>query len=180
MIAAGYRLGAVFITGAVIAGGAFYFAFINFNHQQLPGEKKEETKVTSQTFTDETITFQYPSSMVVEASYSAADKRVKLIDVKAPGQSVTDPLPLRIEILPKQTKIACDKLGGTAGNPIAVGVSNVQPCLIPNGSNDEGTTLRIEITRENFTALFLSDRYDTSSIAAVVNGVLGTVSWNKQ
>ncbi|MCW1930415.1 MAG: hypothetical protein KIH62_003795 [Candidatus Kerfeldbacteria bacterium] len=180
MIPAAYRFIAVFITGAVIAGGAFYFSFVNFNGEQLPGETKEEAVVTSQTFSNETITFQYPSVVGVESKLSAIDTRVTLIDVKVPGQAVSEPLPLRIQILPKQTKVACDKLKGVAGNPIAVGVTNVQPCMIPNGTADEGTTLRIEITRENFTALFLSDRYDVPTISNIVNGILATVTWNKQ
>lgn len=179
MISATSRFSAVFIVGALIAGGAFYFAYINFNHLQLPGEEKKETKVVAENYADATINFQYPSSMTINAHASPADSRVQLIDVQAPGQKATDPIPLRIEILPKQTKVACDKLGGTAGNPIAVGITNVQPCFIPNTSN-EGTTLRIEVTRENFSALFLSERYDIAAIADEVNGILATVTWNKQ
>lgn len=179
MISATSRFAAVFIIGAVLIGASFYFAFSNFNNRPLRTEVDDQPqqKVTTETYDGEYLSFQYSSEYAVNARVSPADKRVYLIDVQRVGQNSAEVLPMRIQVLPKQTKIACDSLGGSAGTPLPVGLSKVQPCLIPGMYGGNGMGLRLEMPRESVSVIFFADRYD--EYTEMVNALLSTVTWKQ-
>lgn len=174
MVSAFTRFLVVFIMGALLAGAAFYVVFTKDNTDQ---DIQKKTVVTTQQFEYDKFGFEYPSAMKVNARVSPVDKRVYLIDVMAPGATEDDASVLRIQVIPKQTKVACDSLGGYAGNPLALGTINVQPCILQYVFNNEGTGLRIEIPRESYTVLIFSDRYDIDAPDA--DAILSTWTWKE-
>lgn len=174
MVSAFTRFFVVILMGVALSGGAFYFVFTKDTASE---NIQKEPVSTAQLFDYEKFTFQYPSTMNVDARVSPVDKRVYLIDVAAVGATQEEASILRIQVVPKQTKVACDSLGGYAGNPVAVGTVNVQPCVLQNVFNDEGTGLRIEIPRDEFTVLIFSDRYDF--YGADADAILRTWAWKE-
>lgn len=172
MVSAFTRFFVVVLMGVALSGGAFYFVFTK---DTAPENIKKEPISTVQLFDYEKFSFQHSNTMSLDARVSPVDTRVYLIDVQAAGATEDDASVLRIQVVPKQTKAACDSLGGYAGNPVAVGTVNVQPCVLQKVFNDEGTGLRIEIPRDEFTVLIFSDRYDF--YAADADAILRTWTW---